>query len=147
MFRLLKFNTSIISTHISTQLNFNTNFNTVKVVLTVLNSGHVKTCLFGFLTLFRSSFCVQVSGYNFEKCWHLLRRCFLSESRCYTALCLSSDDNRIWEFLTARCWLYQNQNQKSFGFRKERKPRCVRETKSSPNPSRQVLCSTVLYPI
>ena len=31
-----------------------------------------------------------------------------------------------------------NQNQKSFGFRKERKPRCVRETKSSPNPSRQV---------
>ena len=51
---------------------------------------------------------------------------------------------KLWR---ARSRLYQNQNQKSFGFRKERKPRCVRETKSSPNPSRQVLCSTVLYPI
>jgi len=43
----------------------------------------------------------------------------------------------------ARSRLYQNQNQKSFGFRKERKPRCVRETKSSPNPSRQVLCRSI----
>ena len=42
--------------------------------------------------------------------------------------------------------LYQNQNQKSFGFRKEKKPRCVRETKSSPNPSRQVLYSTISKP-
>ena len=54
---------------------------------------------------------------------------------------------RTFELHRASSRLYQNQNQKSFGFRKERKPRRVRETKSSPNPSRQVLCSTVLYPI
>ena len=40
---------------------------------------------------------------------------------------------KVYRARSRKC---QNQNQKSFGFRKERKPRCVRETKSSPNPYR-----------
>ena len=60
---------------------------------------------------------------------------------------------RTYELIRARSRLYRSQilqlntRWNKLFVRKERKPRRVRETKSSPNPSRQVLCSTVLYPI
>ena len=68
-----------------------------------------------------------------RKCFQKARICTRRAGKLYKAR------SRLAGWLVDRLYLYQNQ--KSFGFRKERKPRCVHETKSSPDLSKPNIAS------